>query len=114
MQLFVDGSEDNIVSTFFTGDFSGNSPVYIGYYINGYHYSGWLDEIAIYKVALTKTQIENHYKNGLAGKSYCDQFTTDIKSTSDATIEYIRWSKIIQIHLIQLQISIFQFQIQEM
>ena len=88
MQLYVDGAQDNIVSTFFKGDFSGSSPVYIGYYTDGYHYSGWLDEVAIYKIALTKIQIENHYKNGLAGKSYCDKFTTDIKSNSDAPLQY--------------------------
>ena len=88
MQLFVDGIEDNIISTFFQGDFSGDSPIYIGYYTDAFHYSGWLDEIAVYNVALNKTIIENHYKNGLAGKSYCDQFTTDIQGISDVPREY--------------------------
>ena len=89
LELFIDGSEDNIVSTFFTGDFSGDSPIYIGYYDNGFHYSGWLDEIAIYNIALTKEQIEKHYKNGLAGKSYCDQFTTDVESNQNIPSKYL-------------------------
>ena len=78
LQLYVDGSEVNKVSTFFTGDFSGNSPVQIGYYLNSYHYSGWLDEIAIYNTILSKDQIEKNYNDGLSGKPYCDQFATDV------------------------------------
>ena len=88
LQIYVDGVEDNIVSTFFKGDFSGSSPVYIGYYTDGYHYSGWLDEVAVYKVALTKTLIKNHYNSGLTGKSYCDQFTTDINNNVDIPRQY--------------------------
>ena len=88
MQLFVDGIQDNIISTFFTGDFSGDSPIYIGYYTDAFHYSGWLDEIAVYNIALNKTIIENHYKNGLEGKSYCDQFTTDIKGIKSVPVQY--------------------------
>ena len=89
LELFIDGVEDNIISTFFTGDFSGDSPIYIGYYSNGFHFSGWLDEIAIYNVALTKEQVEKHYKNGLAGKSYCDQFTTDVENNQNIPTKYI-------------------------
>ena len=86
LQLFIDGIEENRVSTFFTGDFSGKSPIYIAYYLNGYHYSGWIDEIAVYKTALSKDQIEKHYNNGLSGKGYCDSFTTDIKNSNSGVI----------------------------
>ena len=89
LQLFVDGAEENKISTFFSSDFSGNSPIYFGYYNGSFHYSGWIDEIAIYKVALTNTQIMNHYKNGLLGKSYCDQFISGINNENNISLNYI-------------------------
>ena len=88
LELFVDGVEENIVSTFFKGDFSGDSPIYIGYYSNGFHYSGWLDEIAAYDVVLTKNQVEKHYNDGLSGKPYCNQFTTDVESNTSIPTKY--------------------------
>jgi hypothetical protein len=78
LQIFVDGEKENEISTFFTGDFSGSDPVYIGYYLSGYHYTGLLDEVAIYDTALIENQIANHYNNGLNGLGYCDQ-STDVK-----------------------------------
>ena len=89
LQIFVDGIEDNIISTFFTGDFSGDSPIYIGYYTDSFHFSGWLDEIAIYDVALTKDIIKKHYNNGLLGKPYCDQFSeTEVENNKNIPINY--------------------------
>jgi hypothetical protein len=71
LQLFIDGVKENEVSTFFTGDFSGSDPVYIGYFINAYHYNGLLDEVAIYDTALSESQITVHYNNSLQGVDYC-------------------------------------------
>lgn len=78
LQIYVDGKSDGIISTFFTGDFKGNGPVYIGYFYDGYHYNGLLDEIALYNRALTQNEISQHYQDGLIGKGYCDTSATDV------------------------------------
>lgn len=48
LQLYVDGKNDAVQSTFFTGNFEDTGPITIGYFNNGYHFEGSLDEIALY------------------------------------------------------------------
>lgn len=74
LQLFVDGVEEDKVTTFYTGDFSSTSAIYIGVFGNDFHYSGLLDEIAIYDGALNQNLIIQHYNAGAQGDGYCDQF----------------------------------------
>jgi hypothetical protein len=88
LELYVDGVEDGIITTFFTGNFSNSGSINIGYYIDNYHYSGLLDEIAIYNKALSKDLILHHYNNGLLGKGYCDTFITDVKNNLETPIKY--------------------------
>ena len=75
LQIFIDGKEDGKISTFFSGDFSATAPINIGHYTGDFHFSGLLDEIGIYNVALSTTIISKHYNDGVQGKGYCDQFT---------------------------------------
>lgn len=75
LQIFVDGVEEGKLSTFFTGDFSGASPINIGFYVNDFYFTGSLDEVAIYNKKLEPAQVSAHYNNGLQHKGYCDQFT---------------------------------------
>lgn len=72
--LYVDGAQENSEIMNYTGAFSDPtllSPVQIGWFINGYRHDGVLDEVAIYKKALSPDEILAHY-NGGAGQSYCN------------------------------------------
>src|SRR5690606_36091158 len=77
--LYVDGTlVDSTVITY-TDSFSSSLPLNLGW-LNypgptapKYHYSGMLDEVAIYSAPLTADQILEHYNNGLAGQGYCTQ-----------------------------------------
>lgn len=69
-RLYVDG---NLVfektPTVFTGDFVavGGPDLNMGWLNPVFQYEGALDEVAIYNRALTPTEIDQHYDNGLAG-----------------------------------------------
>lgn len=88
LQIFVDGIEEGKLSTFFTGDFSGASPINIGFYADGFYFIGSLDEIAIYNKKLEPAQVSAHYNNGLQHKDYCDQFT-DIETGISLADNYV-------------------------
>lgn len=88
LQIFVDGTEEGKLTTFFTGDFSGTSPINIGYYTNAFYFTGLLDEIAIYNRKLEPSQINAHYNNGIQHKGYCDQFT-DIERDISLPDKYV-------------------------
>jgi lysophospholipase L1-like esterase len=76
--IYVDGNlsaEKNV--TYDAGFDEGATPMNIGWLnwiFNGekFYYDGQLDEIAIFNVALTPTEIQTHYNNGLAGKGFAD------------------------------------------
>ena len=87
--LYIDGVQDGIITTFFSGSFIGTGPIYIGYYINSYHFNGLLDEMAIYNSVLDSNLVKQHHSNGLAGKSYCDEFTTDVEENIGSQVEYV-------------------------
>jgi len=66
-----------------TTDFIGSTaPIEIGDYI-AYGHAGWqpfagtIDDVAVYNTALTPTEIQQHYQNGLSGQSYCEQILID-------------------------------------
>lgn len=67
-----------------TTDFIGSTaPIEIGDYI-AYGHAGWqpfagiIDDVAVYNRALTLTEVQQHYQNGLNGYSYCEQPPADI------------------------------------
>ena len=89
LQLYVDGVEEDKISTFYTGSFTSSSLLYFGTYGNNdYHFNGSIDEVAIYDMALTDAQIKQHYNNGLLGKGYCDEFTTDVNNNINTPVTY--------------------------
>jgi hypothetical protein len=77
VQLYVDGSLAASAMTSFTGDWVSQKEINFGYYkvIYGppyYHFSGTLDEIAVYNRALSSAEIAYHYAKVLGGKGYCE------------------------------------------
>ncbi len=77
VQLFVDGQLAAAETKNFTGNWVSQKEINIGYYkvIYGppyYHFSGTLDEIAIYNRALSSAEITYHYEQVLGGKGYCE------------------------------------------
>jgi hypothetical protein len=74
LKLYVDGALESSVNTAFTMGFSGGKTLGIGYFNTGfepyYFLEGSLDEVAVYKRALTLENVKSHW-NGGAGKSYC-------------------------------------------
>ena len=62
-----------MVITYANG-FDSASPIDLGWYksINTYHFTGDVDEVAIYGRALTSGEITQHHTDGLAGHGICD------------------------------------------
>ena len=71
LRLYVDGNEDAtpVDATYGAGFESTTAELNIGWWNLSpfYHFNGALDEIALYNRALTPTEIQDHYDNGLAG-----------------------------------------------
>ena len=80
LKIYVDGKNDAIQSTFYISDFKNKGPITIGYFNNGFHFEGSIDEIAIYGRALNENEIKQHYNNGFLGKGYCDSSPTSVKN----------------------------------
>jgi len=74
--LFVDGVEENYATYDYTAGFDATTSLGIGYMAYhltpDYYYDGIIDEIALYDRALSVSEIQEHYTNGLNGKGYCE------------------------------------------
>ncbi|WP_415407785.1 PKD domain-containing protein [Sulfurovum sp. CS9] len=77
-RLYVDGVLQNTTPHTYSSDFTDSSTpaVNIGYlnYNNtpGFFYTGVLDDLAVFQTALSETEINEHYQNGLLGNSFED------------------------------------------
>jgi len=86
--LYIDGQLQQSKPVAYTGDFGAPKEVNIGYlfFQNQYRfpYTGYLDEIAIYRRALKEAEIQWHYNAGQA-RPYCGQpcFDTDDDGVCD-------------------------------
>ena len=73
--LYLDGELQADSLRTYTSNFVIDGPVQVANlyidYTNKYFYEGLLDEIAIYKQALTADEIRGHYRHGLTGANYC-------------------------------------------
>lgn len=73
LHIYVDGALEGSVNAVYTQAFSGQRSLSIGWFDPdnpSYFLHGSLDEIAVYKRALTLANVQSHY-NGGNGKSYC-------------------------------------------
>jgi len=72
LKLFIDGNLD--ISAIVTSDIGTNHNLYLGksFRPNSYqeYFNGLIDEVAIYDRALTASEIQQHYQNGLIGFGY--------------------------------------------
>jgi hypothetical protein len=79
LRIYVDGVSDaSPVDATYTGGFHSTAPLNIGW-INlshGYHFSGSIDEVALYNRILSEAEIAQHYSQGLEGYNYCAGFFT--------------------------------------
>ena len=82
VKIYVDGNLENSMVKNFSGDFLGTSQIYIGTHAKYSHFDGWLDEVAVYKKALSKEEIDLHYQNALKGIDYCGSFVTSVEDES--------------------------------
>jgi hypothetical protein len=92
--LYVDGVQENSGSKDYNGSFSDpllQAPITLGFFQSGYRLNGILDEVAIYKKALSPDEIQAHY-NGGAGQSYCnsaaDPVDDDLETDEDAPVGF--------------------------
>jgi hypothetical protein len=85
IRIYVDGVEKQAVPKTYPAGFGSTTNLNIGWLNlgSGYYYEGALDEVALYNRALTLTEIQQHYTNGLAGYGYCE--APEETSTSTAT-----------------------------
>ena len=84
--IFVDGVlEDSTPVTYGAGFDSTTAALNMGWLhrSHGYHFDGVVDEVAIYDQALSASDIQQHYNNGLVGRWYCQDgpFAPTIVST---------------------------------
>ncbi len=77
LRLYADGELDGTASAAYTGSFDPLlADLNIGHITGEYHFTGSIDEVAIYNDVLTQIEIENHHYAGLAGVGYCDPKNT--------------------------------------
>ncbi|UCC63532.1 MAG: putative Ig domain-containing protein, partial [Anaerolineae bacterium] len=77
IRIYVDGTLRNSVSTYYTAGFGASTGLNIGWFNSGsgYHFDGVVDELALYNRALSSSEVEQHYAEGLAGRWLCQTGT---------------------------------------
>ena len=97
--LYIDGSKIDSASQTYTASFDGSVAVNIGYLNVApyYYYVGLLDEVALYNVALSQSEIQKHYNFGLDSTGYNETVNAPtnlvaIKSVADTTNVDLSWA----------------------
>jgi len=75
-RIYVDGVLEGTAPCTYTAGFdAGSAPLCIGWLnlTGGYHYTGLIDEVAVYHRALTETEIRGHY---FLARDYCQMCQT--------------------------------------
>ena len=75
-RLYVDGSLEGTANVTYSSGFdSATAALNIGWldypYSAGLHFTGTMDEVALYNKALSGSEIQQHYTHGADGNSYC-------------------------------------------
>ena len=74
IRLYVDGAVQGAAPAAYTSGFgSSKAELNIGWLdiLDGFHFPGILDEVALYDGALSDEEIRKHHNEGLAGRWYC-------------------------------------------
>jgi uncharacterized repeat protein (TIGR02543 family) len=94
-QLYVDGVLAISAPVDYLGDWVSDKNISIGYhnvwnyikYVPSYHFTGLLDEIAIYGRALSLAEIQHHYNNRLPDRDYCVPVNLDVNIVGPGSVE---------------------------
>ena len=72
LRVYVDGALQGTMAATYTGDFNTPNPLTIGYYQNvgGFQTTGNIDEVAVWRKALTQAEITEHRNRGMEGQPY--------------------------------------------
>ena len=86
-RLYVDGTLQQARSQDHTVGFASSVPITMGYFNLGglYHYGGQIDEVALYRVPLSASEVSAHYAMGLQGYGYCQFICGD--PNQDAAVD---------------------------
>jgi lysophospholipase L1-like esterase len=70
--IYVDGTRDTSVVKVYSSNFQSTKNINVGWLnlTGGYHYDGYLDELAVYNTALPPNIVAEHYNSG-NGMVYC-------------------------------------------
>ena len=96
--LYVDGSKVDTAVQTYNASFEGTVDINIGYLnVSPYYYfTGSLDEVALYNVALSESEILEHYNNGQAGNGYnfinAPSNLVAVQSVGDTTNVDLTWN----------------------
>jgi hypothetical protein len=93
-QLYVDGVLTISAPVNFLGDWVSDKVLSIGYhnvwdyikYDPSYHFTGMLDEIAIYGRALSLAEIQYHYNNRLLDRDYCEPVSLTVSTVGSGSV----------------------------
>jgi hypothetical protein len=74
VKLYVDGALEDSVAVTYTNGFDSASPIDLGWYHAGstYHFTGDLDEVAIYSRALSASDVSDYFAKEQGGHGLCD------------------------------------------
>jgi lysophospholipase L1-like esterase len=70
--IYVDGARDTSAVKVYSSNFQSTHNINVGWLnlTGGYHYDGYLDELAVYNIALPLDIVQEHYNSG-NGQVYC-------------------------------------------
>jgi len=90
-RIYIDGTEENSDTYDYAHDFASTTELNIGYITCGGHYNfdGKIDEVALYNKALTPSEIQEHYTNGLNGLGYCESMITPGDANGDGNVNVL-------------------------
>ncbi len=82
--LYIDGSIIDSAFINYTASFEGITEINIGHLASQFYFTGSIDEIAFFNMALSQSDVLTHYNNGLAGFGYCNEINAPTELTAEA------------------------------
>jgi hypothetical protein len=89
MHLYRNGNLESSASQLFPGDWVSNSRATVGYHQPSpyYYFTGALDEVAVFRRALSSEQVQYYYSTGLMGKSYCQPLGVAVNTVGKGMVQ---------------------------